>query len=143
MKIPGNVRSYISDFGWMNGDIMKQYLKQVVKPYLNGRKGALIMDDYGAHWRSDVEKKAKKYNIELIKVPPTMTSTLQPLDVSVFGPFKQIRQKLSMEHRWEQISVLDSREEAVNRSVDAFEFIDKKTIQRGFIAAIPTLEGKI
>lgn len=101
MMLPPQVHSYISHKGWMNGQIMVEWMKEIVIPYLNGTPGALVMDDYAAHWVDEVLDLARLHQIELIRVPPTTTWECQPLDISVMGPMKQIRQRLSNETRWE------------------------------------------
>ena len=140
MKIKGDVHSFISAKGWMNANIMIQYMNEIVIPYLKGRPGALVTDEYAAHWTDEVIALAAANNIELIRVPPTTTSQRQPLDCAVFGPFKQIRQGIALKTRHTEISVLDNPEEAVIRASKAWEFITKKTIQQGWIQACPPLK---
>jgi hypothetical protein len=143
MKLPQQVNSYISNKGWMNSAIMLDWLKEIVIPYFNKRAGALLLDDYKAHWTSEVDSLCKLNNIELIHVPPTTTSECQPLDISVMGPFKQIRQSLSNDLRWKSISVLDDRTEAVHRAQKAWDLIKKETIIRGWEQACPPLQGQL
>lgn len=140
MKIDGQIRSYFSDSGWINAGIMIRYLEEIVKPYLRGRPGALIIDDYAAHWEENVIEKAEELNIELIKVPIGNTAGFQPLDISVNGPMKQTRIRLSMEERWENISTLDNVPELVNRAYKAYQLITPKLIIDGWIQACPPLE---
>jgi len=122
---------------------MLEWMKETVIPYLRGRPGALLMDDYKPHWIQAARVLAHQHHIELIAVPKNCTKDCQPLDISVFGPYKRKREQISMEERYARISVLDNREEAVNRAYKAWDFINKKTIQRGWFIACPNLEGKI
>lgn len=140
MKIDGQIRSYYSDSGWINAGIMVRYLEEIVKPYLRGRPGALIIDDYSAHWEENVIEKAKELNIELIKVPIGNTADFQPLDISVNGPMKQNRVRLQQEERWNNISTMDNVEELVNRAYKAYLDISPKIIQDGWMKACPPLE---
>jgi hypothetical protein len=84
-----------------------------------------------------------RHSISTIKVPPSQTSSLQPLDISVNGPFKQIRERLANERRWNEISVLDNEEETVQRAAKAWLEIPSEAITKGWITACPPLEGRI
>ncbi len=140
MKLPGQIRSYFSHKGWINGGVMIHYLNEIVKPYMKGKPGALILDDYSAHWTPEVNELAAKMKLELILVPKCKTAELQPLDISVNGPMKQSRQKLSMENRWNNICVSDNVEETVIRAYNAYLLIKKQTIIEGWLEACPPLE---
>lgn len=140
MKIPGSIRTYISNKGWVTGPVMLNYIKEVIVPYLAGHAGALLVDDYGAHWTDAVEELAAQHNIQLIHVPPTTTAECQPLDVAVMGPFKRIRERLANEYRWDHIACADDVVECVNRSYAAYNLIDKDTIVKGWRDAVPTLD---
>ena len=52
----------------------------------------------------------------------------------------QTRQRLSMEHRWNSISVLDNIEETVLRAYKAYQLISPDTIKRGWYDACPPLK---
>lgn len=140
MKIDGQIRSYFSESGWINAGIMVRYLDEIVKPYLRGRPGALIIDDYAAHWEENVIAKAEELKLELICVPPGCTADFQPLDISVNGPMKQTRVRLQAEERWESISTMDNLPELVNRAYKAYQSITPKIIHEGWIKACPTIE---
>ena len=93
-NVPKNVLSYFSESGWINSGIMMRCLREVVAPYVQKRKCALLIDSYEAHWTDEVKDLAKKMKVELIKVPEGTTSELQPMDVHFNGPFKAARTKL-------------------------------------------------
>ena len=140
MNIPGSIRSYISNKGWVTEAVMCNYIREVIVPYIGGHSAALVIDDYAAHWTEAVETLAEQHNIELIRVPPTTTPEHQPLDVSVMGPMKRIRQKLANEYRWDHIACADDISECVTRAYQAYNLIDKSTIVKGWREAIPTLD---
>ena len=48
----------------------------------------LILDNYVSHISLDVIDKAKSAGIVMLTIPPHASHQLQPLDKSVFGPFK-------------------------------------------------------
>ena len=140
MRIPGNIRSYISNKGWVTEQVMLNYIREVVIPYLSGRHGALVLDDYAAHWTPAVQSLAAENGIELIHVPPTTTAECQPLDVAVMGPMKRIRERLANEYRWDHISCADDISECVNRAYQAYNLIDERIICKGWSDAVPNLQ---
>lgn len=50
---------------------------------------ALVLDVYKSHLTKEFKQKAKELNIELIYVPACGTGIYQPLDISIFGVFKE------------------------------------------------------
>lgn len=62
-----------------------------------GQKIALVLDVYAAHRRQEVKDLAATLNIQLIFVPPSCTDELQPLDIGIFGPLKQMVRKMCRE----------------------------------------------
>jgi hypothetical protein len=143
MNLPPSIHSYHSPSGWINETVFIQYMTDIVKPYLGARRGALIVDDYGAHWTPAVLVAASSLGIELIHVPEHFTAELQPLDISVNGSFKLIRQQIANEERWNNISMLDNVEETVRRAAKAWQRIEKETIIRGWRKACPPLEDRL
>lgn len=49
----------------------------------------LILDNHSSRFNSDMLKAAMDRHVFLFALPPNTTHLLQPLDVSVFGPFKR------------------------------------------------------
>lgn len=121
------VRLYYSPSGWMNSAILVRWLTDVIQPYLAGRAGALIMDDYHAHWTDEVRAAAAAIDLELIKVPPGLTCEYQPLDVQFNGPMVKERQRIWLRHRMEFPDSKDSEQKAVERAQMAYEGISKSS----------------
>ena len=48
----------------------------------------MIMDNHESHLSIAAIGKARKLGIVLLTIPPNTSHKLQPLDVSVYGPFK-------------------------------------------------------
>jgi len=117
------VRLYFSQSGWTNSAIIVRWLADVVKPYLAGRSGALVLDDYHAHWTEEVRAAAAAIRLELIKVPPGLTCEYQPLDVSFNGPMVKERQKIWLRNRLAFPDAKDSEQKAVERAQMAYEGI--------------------
>jgi hypothetical protein len=75
--------------GWSNSSIFVEYLKhfiQHVKPS-NNNKVLLIFYNHESHCSADVTL-AKENGIILLTIPTHTSHQLQPLDRSVFGPYK-------------------------------------------------------
>ncbi len=82
-----------SEKGWMNNDVMKQYLREVVHKYSQGRMCLVICDNYGSHKEASVMKLGNELNIYLLYLPKNTTGITQPLDVGVNGILKQKSRK--------------------------------------------------
>lgn len=74
--------------GWVDEDIMIQYLDWLSKEITHKEPCALVLDCYKAHRTDKVKEKAIEHNIELIFVPASGTSIFQPLDRRIFGILK-------------------------------------------------------
>ncbi|RNA15037.1 Pogo transposable element with, partial [Brachionus plicatilis] len=83
---PDNFHLNASYSGTMDQYIMIDYIDKVIKPYLNGREA--ILDQFKSHYTPMVESKFINEKIKPIYIPPSLTSSLQPLDVSVNAPIK-------------------------------------------------------
>lgn len=121
------VRLYYSQSGWINAGVMIRWLEDVVKPYLQGERGALVMDDYHAHWTTEVKAAARRIRLRLIKVPGGMTSYYQPLDVSFNGPMTKARQRMWLHQRLVHPLYKDSHQNAVERAQLAYEGISRES----------------
>nr|CCA22415.1 hypothetical protein BRAFLDRAFT_67089 [Albugo laibachii Nc14] len=88
-SIPGATVA-IAPKAFMNQAIFVKWLKHfaasvpssVIRPLL------LIYDDCASHYSKRIVEKAIEMKIILLLLPPNSTHILQPLDVSVFNPFK-------------------------------------------------------
>ena len=76
--------------GWMNGDCFVQTLQHLHEKTCSSvdNKVLLIMDNAECHMNIHVVEYAIAHGIVIVTLPPHTTDKLQPLDVSVFGPFK-------------------------------------------------------
>lgn len=97
--------------GWMNGECFLQTLE-----HLHEKSGSsvenkilLVMDNAECHMNIQVVEFAIEHGIVIVTLPPHTTDKLQPLDVSVFGPFKTYLRDLlnhhSLMHPNKQITV--------------------------------------
>jgi hypothetical protein len=76
--------------GWINEDLFietfKHFLK-FVKP-ADDAPCLLLMDNHSSHLTLEVVILARQNNVTILTLPPHCSHRLQPLDVSVYGPFK-------------------------------------------------------
>lgn len=75
--------------GWMNTDIFLQVIKHFIKfsKSTPQHKTLLLMDE--SHASINVINMAKENGVVLFTIPPHCSHKLQPLDKSVYGPYKK------------------------------------------------------
>ncbi|GFS72227.1 hypothetical protein TNCV_2442631 [Trichonephila clavipes] len=87
---PGTVgTAHIS--GWSNAKIFVEFLKHCishVKCSVN-QPVSLLLDNHESHVSIEAITLAKNHGIVMLTFPPHTSHKLQPLDRSVFGPFKK------------------------------------------------------
>ena len=77
---------------WADGETMKDYLKEVLIPYIEtarsnqnydeDQKALLILDTFAAHCTDELKEAMDEANIVYVYVPPGTTDFLQPLDAA-------------------------------------------------------------
>lgn len=88
-SLPGCEAS-VSDSGWINGEIFLEWLRvfvSFVRP-TQDCKALLILDNHESHKFYPALEYATEHNVEFVSIPPHTSHKLQPLDVSVYSPFK-------------------------------------------------------
>ena len=86
--------------GWMTNENFLRYLKHFVKhtKASAGKKVLLLLDNHESHLHIDVLNYARDNGVVMLSFPPHCSHKLQPLDRSVFGPFK--RYLSNAQDRW-------------------------------------------
>lgn len=77
--------------GWMNTELFPEALTHFMK-YMNvtrENQALLIMDNHSSHISLEVQTLAKANGLTILTFPPHCSHRMQPLDVSVYGPFKR------------------------------------------------------
>ena len=88
----GSARS-VSDSGWSNTTIFKEYLASHFFRYAQGSSGDYKLDLYDGHkthLHPDILEWAEENKIILFVLPAHSSHILQPLDVGCFGPFQKV-----------------------------------------------------
>ena len=85
----GTVWSF-QEKGWITDDIGEQWFNDVFLSNCGSKRPQLlIFDGHSSHETLAIIERAIDENIILLSLPPHCTHYLQPLDRSVFGPFKK------------------------------------------------------
>ncbi|CAH1980032.1 unnamed protein product [Acanthoscelides obtectus] len=86
---PPGSSQLVTDSGWISSEAFLEWMKffvSNVRPN-EDHKCLLILDNHASHRSIDVLDYASQNNVIILSVPPHTTHKLQPLDVSVYGPF--------------------------------------------------------
>ena len=80
----------------MDATLMERWIKEIYLKHTKCKKALLIMDTFRAHCTEKVINLLSKHHSSVALIPGGCTSKLQPLDVSLNKPFKQVcRQEFS------------------------------------------------
>ena len=96
VKWPEGVIIRFQDKGWMDDNLMRDWIKTVSGKRPGGytKKSLLVLHSFQCHKSNDVKELLKEENrARLAIIPGGMTSILQPLDVSVNKPMKVLLQR--------------------------------------------------
>ena len=75
---------------WMDQVIMKIWIKDVLIPHTKRQQCLLVFDTFTAHLTDEVTQELQKANATVLLVPGGCTSKIQPVDVSLNKPIKQL-----------------------------------------------------
>ncbi|XP_011877480.1 PREDICTED: uncharacterized protein LOC105567310, partial [Vollenhovia emeryi] len=77
--------------GWMNEDIFVEFLKHfaMYSRCSKERPVLLLLDNHSSHISVAAINFARGNGIIMLSLPPHCSNKMQPLDVSVYGPFKK------------------------------------------------------
>ena len=91
--------------GWMNSNLLKQWVDEVWKPNINKEQSyLLIWDSFSAHKDEDIIKYLlEELDTEVAVIPGGCTSVLQPLDVGINKPVKDRLRKAFQEWSVERL----------------------------------------
>ncbi len=107
-----HVVTYVQRKAWMDTEGMVFYAKEIVIPFVEAQREKLglpdtpalfISDAFAAHKVPEVRLILITNNIIPVYIPPGTTSKLQPLDVSINKPLKQILRALWVEYMAENV----------------------------------------
>ena len=106
-EAPSNWRFSTSNSGWTSDSHGFEWLTTVFEPNTRPQnlcqQRLLIMDGHNSHMTANFIAYCMKHAINLLILPPHTSHLLQPLDVSVFAPFKR-----ALTEEIDKLSRLDS-----------------------------------
>ena len=87
---PSGIIVWFQDNGWMDANLMKEYVEYLNDELANEDKVPRIMvyDSFKGHLEESVKEKFREYGFNLAVIPGGLTSICQPLDVAINKPFK-------------------------------------------------------
>ncbi|RHY22256.1 hypothetical protein DYB25_005971 [Aphanomyces astaci] len=134
LTIPGAAVT-TSEKGWTNSYICRKWLSMLNDniPSTVQRPVLLILDGCSSHYSEYVYDEAKALDILLQFLPANSTHLFQPLDVTVFRPFKQaIRQAVS-DVIWTDVTSI-SKQRAVSIACNVWtNSTSQSAIKNGFV----------
>lgn len=92
-KIPPGIVIHVQDKGWMDEMGMKLWLRRIWanrKGGLSKSRALLVWDQFRSHTTDSIKNLLQEMNTEIAVIPGGLTSQLQPLDVSINKPFKDL-----------------------------------------------------
>lgn len=86
---PGSVGA-ANPSGWSNENIFISYMEHFIHHVQPGPNNPqiLILDNHESHYSPEIIRKCKEHHISVVTLPPHCSHKMQPLDKSVYGPFK-------------------------------------------------------
>jgi hypothetical protein len=108
-KITTAPKGFVNQFLFMSwlDHFTKSIPLHVVRPIL------LVCDGCSSHYNPDIAAKAASLRVILLPLPPNVTHLYQPLDVSVFKPFKVVLRKKIQEFMITSGNVSINKKDAV------------------------------
>lgn len=121
--------------GWMESTIFLNRFKKCFLPNIpQDRPILLIYDGHATHINPDLCKLALENGVHILKLPPHTTHVLQPLDVTVFGPFKTDWDKQLVKWQRQNPRKRIPKQDFVELLNKVYDCVSIDNIQSGFIA---------
>ena len=112
-------------------DFFNNYLHKIVTQ----RPVVLLYDGHTSHYPSTVIAASMVENVSLFVLPPNTSHFLQPLDRTIFSPFKRALRKSFIQFHHDNPTRVLTKEELPGMISQAFvESMTKRTIISGFLA---------
>ena len=89
------VKLFINGSGFINGTIFARWIDEVLAPHINrlrqypGQRALLIVDAHASRSNIMALQALQRNMIDMVVLPAHVTSKYQPLDVVVYGKFKE------------------------------------------------------
>ena len=83
-----NIKYAVQPKGWLDSTTYKQWVREVLLPYMDGRDGYLIQDGFSVHQKEDNVIALQRSGVEVDFIPAGYTAVLQVMDKGVHRTFK-------------------------------------------------------
>jgi hypothetical protein len=128
--------------GWTNEEVYIEHLQRVILPYTAGRPATIVHDSLTSHHTATVLSFLHQHNLSSITVPAGETSTLQPLDIGVFGPIKANAGRRWNEEKRKNRERADTQLMSMSLHVVAFAQLKRQAVRKAWADAVPALKEK-
>ena len=124
--------------GWMSAACFTEFIKHFIKhtKCSKDRPAILILDNHNSHISIETIDLSKENGVTFLTLPPHCSHKLQPLDRSVYGPFKtfynQAANVFMVSHPGKTIAIYDVAE-LVGKAEE--QTLTPRTIRSGFAAS--------
>ena len=119
----------------------RAYIQDVIEPWCAGKPGTFVVDSHKAHLADLPVDEAMEHDIYTVQVPESMTSSLQPNDVGVYGVLKAIDKGMFLEQTRRETSHHHDIVQAIERCLDAWERVSRDAVRAAWVEANPLLRG--
>jgi hypothetical protein len=126
----------VQEKAWMCNAVWKQYLDEVLEPIVDGTPSVLLIDNFESHVSDESFSIVQDMGSEICCLPPNSTSHVQPLDVSIMGPFKQHLRDLWLLEVDVATTAQEKRKMMIERAIKAWDKITEEEIRGSFQKAI-------
>ncbi|RHX97888.1 hypothetical protein DYB26_015587 [Aphanomyces astaci] len=134
LVIPGAAVT-TSEKGWTNSFICRKWLSMLSSaiPTSTARPILLIVDGCSSHYSNYIYDEAQRLEILLLFLPANSAQMFQPLDVTVFRPFKQAIRWDIANNKWNDVASSISKQEAIAIACRVWTLTTKESsITNGF-----------
>ncbi|XP_072401577.1 uncharacterized protein [Diabrotica undecimpunctata] len=92
---PPDTLGLAAQSGWMNSELFVEVLEHFIKQTNNSINNPflLIYDNAECHISAKIVNRAREAAVFILTLPPHCSNKMQPLDLTVFGPFKSYYNK--------------------------------------------------
>ena len=127
---------------WANETTVKDYITNIIVPYIMRKKEELklhseqralcIIDNFSAQCTDEVLELLERHKIDTVFVPPNCTCVLQPMDLSINKPVKDILKNEF--HQWysDEISAQGEQNNALKLSLSVMKPLGAKWLMKAF-----------
>lgn len=125
--------------GWSTAEVYMEYVWRIILPYTKGKPATIVHDSLTVHSTPHVLAFLHTHQLSSIIIPKGNTSTLQPLDVGVFGPMKAKAKYRWIEEKQKDRDRADTQLFSMSLHVKALREMTRAQLRRAWEKAIPAL----